>query len=132
MFRSYVLFAYLFSGVHALNAISRRSAHVKVGFHFPLTIHAIVCLLYAVHVGRSQHARAVVFGTFDFAFSPLFACLFQSVVLVSFKSVFVVFIFQVSCELLGFRSKNKNIKINTVFLDVLTAVGTVSVTHYGV
>ena len=33
-------------------------------------------------------------------------------------SVFVVFIFQVSCELLGFRSKNKNIKINTVFLDV--------------
>ena len=110
--------------MHALNAISRRSAHVKVGFHFPLTIHAIVCLLYAVHVGRSQHARAVVFGTFDFAFSPLFACLFQSVVLVSFKSVFVVFIFQVSCELLGFRSKNKNIKINTVFLDVLTAVGT--------
>ena len=57
MFRSYVLFAYLFSGVHALNAISRRSAHVKVGFHFPLTIHAIVCLLYAVRcctlVGRS-------------------------------------------------------------------------------
>ena len=49
LFRSYmyVLFAYLFSGVHALNAISRRSAHVKVGFHFPLTIHAIVCLLYA-------------------------------------------------------------------------------------
>ena len=42
LFRSYVLFAYLFSGVHALNAISRRSAHVKVGFHFPLTIHAIV------------------------------------------------------------------------------------------
>ena len=48
VFRSYVLFAYLFSGVHALNAISRRSAHMKVGFHFPLTIHAIVCLLYAV------------------------------------------------------------------------------------
>ena len=45
LFRSYVLFAYLFSGVHALNAISRRSAHVKVGFHFPLTTHAIVCLL---------------------------------------------------------------------------------------
>ena len=82
----------------------------------------VCCTLY---VGRSQHAHAVVFGTFDFAFSPLFACLFQSVVLVSFKSVFVVFIFQVSCELLGFRSKNKNIKINTVFLDVLTAVGTV-------
>ena len=80
---------------------------------------AVRCTLY---VGRLQHARAVVFGTFDF--SPLFACLFQSVALVSFKSVFVVFIFQVSCELLGFRSKNKNIKINTVFLDVLTAVGT--------
>ena len=83
---------------------------------------AVRCTL--LYVGRSQHARAVVFGTFDFAFTPLFACLFQSVVLVSFKSVFVVFIFQVSCELLGFRSKNKNIKINTVFLDVLTAVGT--------
>ena len=65
LFRSYVLFAYLFSGVHALNAISRRSAHVKVGFHFPLTIlnsiHAIVryvcCTLYVVVrctlVGRS-------------------------------------------------------------------------------
>ena len=86
---------------------------------------AVRCTL--LYVGRSQHARAVVFGTFDSAFSPLFACLFQSVVIVSFKSVFVVFIFQVSCELLGFRSKNKNIKINTVFLDVLTAVGTLPV-----
>ena len=33
-------------------------------------------------------------------------------------SVFVVFIFQVRCVLLGFRSNNTNIKINTVFLDV--------------
>ena len=77
---------------------------------------AVRCTL--LYVGRLQHARAVVFGTFDFAFSPLFAFFFWSVVLVSFMSVFVVFIFQVSCELLGFRSKNKNIKINTVFLDV--------------
>ena len=35
---------------------------------------AVRCTLY---VGRLQHARAVVFGTFDFAFSPLFAFFFS-------------------------------------------------------